>query len=173
MPATPDLSHLDDHTILLIFGYLTQELREELPEADLDTVQTSLEARQVIGQAATTLAGEPPVAIPDLAESRDAARAARQIIMLLYQDPALRGRIDALIADPPRDEQMTVELAIAGAIVLGLVVSWLQTNVDISYSDKDGKKDFQIHIKKSAAKPELIKDIAGQVVQVFTTYGGK
>ncbi len=172
MTAAPDLSHLDDHTILLILSYLTQELREEIPEDEKETVQTGLEARQVIGQAAA-LAGEQPASIPDLEESPEAAQAARQIITLLYQDPALQGKIDALLADPPRDEQMTVELAIAGAIVLGLVVSWLQTNVDISYSNKDGKKSFQLNIKKNAAKPALIKDIAGQVVQVFTTFAGK
>lgn len=79
----------------------------------------------------------------------------------------VRPRIEALLADPPKDEQMSVELAVAGAVLLGAVVSWLQTRVKISYSREGGETSFTVDIEKSAADSDLLTSVVKAIAGLF------
>jgi hypothetical protein len=66
---------------------------------------------------------------------------------------------------------MSVELAIAGAVLLGAVVSWLQTKVKIHYSRKDGKTQFEFDLEKRPASTSLLKNVVKSVSGLFSGLG--
>ena len=58
---------------------------------------------------------------------------------------------------------MSVELAISSAIVLGALISWLQTKLQLKVSRKEGKTDFEFELKKQGASNSVIKQVANVV----------
>lgn len=165
------LDQLDDRTVLLILSYLTQELREELPESEAEAVRSQSDAQRLIAETWVESGSDPSKAevFANVPSDENAASAARQVLTLLAQDETVRQRIEALVANPPKDEQMSVELAIAGAIVLGVVVSWLQTKVKISYSREKGETKFKVDIQKTPTDVDVIKNVVKSVMTLFTT----
>lgn len=51
--------------------------------------------------------------------------AARRLLAYLAQDPDTAVQTRAVLSDPPADEQMSVQTAIIGAVVLGALIAWL------------------------------------------------
>jgi hypothetical protein len=82
---------------------------------------------------------------------------------MLLQDPETRAVTEALIANPPDDEQRSIELAIAGAVILGGLITWLQTKLEIEVHRKDGKTEFRFHLRKDPTKDSLLRNTAKQV----------
>ena len=81
----------------------------------------------------------PQQVLPD--EGSHAAQA-RALLRLMLQDPATHAVVQPLIDNPPDDEQRSVELTLAGGVILGGLVTWLQTKVEIDVQRKGGKTDF-------------------------------
>ena len=75
----------------------------------------------------------------------------------------LEGLAVAAVENPPADSQKSVELAIAGAVILGSLVAWLQTSIEIKVNRKGGKLDFSFNIKKDATQGKTLHDIAKTV----------
>jgi hypothetical protein len=69
----------------------------------------------------------------------------------LWQDPPTRLVVEPELPNPPSDVQKSPELALAGAVILGALISWLQTTIEIEMNrGKDGKLDFSFRLKKEA-----------------------
>jgi hypothetical protein len=49
-----------------------------------------------------------------------------------------------------------VELAIASAVILGSLIAWLQTSVEIQMHRKDGKLDFSFKLKKDKTEGKTL-----------------
>jgi CHAT domain len=92
-----------------------------------------------------------------------ADRAARETLALLLNDPAIAAKVLVLVEDEPADSQLSVELAASGAIVLGVLITWLQTKVDLKVRRKGGSVDFEFNMRKDAASSKLITMVADAV----------
>jgi hypothetical protein len=58
---------------------------------------------------------------------------------------------------------MSIELAIGAAVVLGLLITWLQTKVDIKISREGGETSWSFELHKDATDPKTIKEVASTV----------
>ena len=159
------IDQLDDRTVLLILSYLSQDLREELSDDQATSVRSENEARQAISALLNTVGAlAAPVDTAEiLPDDAAAVVVGRDLLKLLLEDEQLRLRVEELIADPPAETQMSVELALAGAVVLGTLITWLQTKVDLRVSRKDGKIEFEIKLHKDATEASVIKDVVQSV----------
>ena len=165
-----DPKQLEDRTVLMILNHLTQELLEEIPESERRTIQSEDEARQAVVallQQTQITSVSPTEVIPADAQ---AERAARETLNLLLKDPSTAPQVQALIEQPPADSQLSVELALSGAIVLGVLITWLQTKVHLKVSRKGGKAEFEFELKKDASSDTLIKTVAKTVQQALFLY---
>jgi hypothetical protein len=170
MPKPESIKQLDNRKVLRILGYLTEELQATMPPDQVTAVQSEDEARQVLAALLVT-AGESEhldqaaSLIPD-----DEALAAqgRRVLDFMLQDPATRPIAEQLVAAPPDETQMSVELAIAGAAILGTLIAWLQTRVSLSLERKDGKTNIKLVISKGATDSSIIKEVARSVRALLT-----
>jgi hypothetical protein len=157
------ISQLDDRAVLRVLSEVTQNLREELPEKELKRVSTTEEARAAV--AALITAGGGRQINPDsiVIEGPAAVQAARGILQALWNDPAHRAAVEPALTSPPADAQKSPELAVAGAVILGALISWLQTTIDIEVNRKDGKLDFAFKLRKEPAANNVISATAKTV----------
>jgi hypothetical protein len=158
-----DPQQLDDRTVLMILNHLTQELVEDIPEGERRTIQSEDEARQAVVallQHAQITSVPPTEVIPADAQ---AERAAHATLNLLLKDLSTAPKVQALIEQPPEDSQLSVELAVAGAIVLGVLIAWLQTKIHIKVVRKEGKTEFEFELKKDASSATLVTTVAETV----------
>jgi hypothetical protein len=92
---------------------------------------------------------------------------ARQVLDLLLADSETKEAAVEAVANPPADSQKSVELAIAGAVILGSLVAWLQTSVEIQMNRKGGEVDFSFKLKKDATKSKTLADVAKTVAKLI------
>jgi hypothetical protein len=159
----PEVKALDNRTVQMVLSHLTQNLRDDIPEEQTRTVQSEQEARIAIASLLHELEPAAPSPAEIVPEETDADRIARQTLDVLLDDPATAAKLRPLLAEPPRDSQMSVELALSSAIVLGVLISWLQTKVQLKVSRKDGKTDFEFNLNKEGASDTAIKQVAEAV----------
>ncbi|GAA4097897.1 effector-associated constant component EACC1 [Actinomadura miaoliensis] len=155
---------LSDRSVLLSL----QELTEDIGPADgADTPSDSNEAQSLV--TALLAAGAAPATTPEIAAmpEEQCLDAARRLLAHLARDPDTAERTRAVLADPPADEQMSVETAITGAVVLGALVAWLQTKVDIKISRKDGRSQFEFRLTKNPTSPGALRDLAATVTRML------
>jgi hypothetical protein len=93
-------------------------------------------------------------------------------LKLLVDDEAARPKVERLVNFPPQDSQMSVEVAIAGAVILGAVITWLQTKINIQVTRKNGKTDFKFELHKDATDTEVIKNVSKSVTSLLTDLNG-
>ena len=156
-----DVGKLDDATVLRVLSAATEQLRGRLPQAATASVKSADEAREAVSQLLQQAGAHSPQEI--LPDEGGHATQARALLRLMLQDPETCAVVEPLISHPPDDEQRSVELALAGAVILGGLVTWLQTKVEIDVERKGGKTNFRFHMKKEAAGDSLIQSIAKQV----------
>lgn len=153
------LDQLDDPSALRILSAVTAELHAQ---SDGSAIASMDDAREVIA-ALFEQAGIDQV--PDLdSAGGDQARA---LLTILAEDPATKESVSEFVANPPDDEQRSVAVVVAAAVVLGGLVTWLQTKIDLDVSHVDGKTSIKLRVKKGSADTSLIKDIAKAVAQLF------
>ncbi|NIE59624.1 MULTISPECIES: hypothetical protein [unclassified Burkholderia] len=154
------IEQFDDRAVLRILSQVTTDLREQLPHSEASTIATSSEARAAIAslleQQAVTSGGSESI----LADDRWEPAVARQVLELLLTDPETQKATAESIENPPTDSQKSVELAISGAVVLGALIAWLQTSVEIEIHRTDGKLDFKFNVKKGPTNGQTLADIA-------------
>jgi hypothetical protein len=161
MTMATDISKLDDAAVLRVLSAVTEQLRAQLPQTATASVNGADEAREAVSQLLQQAGSHAPQEVlPD--EGSHAAQA-RALLQLMLQDPETRAVVQPLIDHPPDDEQRSVELALAGAVILGGLVTWLETKVEIDVERKGGKINFRFHLKKEAAGDSLIHSLAKQV----------
>jgi hypothetical protein len=82
---------------------------------------------------------------------------------MMLQDPETNIVVRELVENPPDDEQRSVELALAAAVILGGLVTCLQTKIEIDVHREGGKTDFRFHLRKDKGSNALIQSVAKQV----------
>jgi hypothetical protein len=154
-----DTDALDDRTVVLAVQYLTEDLQSGQPEP----VKTVADARLVI--AALLARGQATVvdASEIIADDHLALATARRALAAAAADDAMRSSVRDLLADPPRDEQMSVEAAVTSAVVLAFLVSWLQTKVELRISRRDHKTEVDFSVSKEAADGQTLRMLASAV----------
>lgn len=162
------IQRLDDSTVLRIVSHLTEQMRDEMPDEERGTIQSADEARSAVaafletnGIAALTSPSEV------VADEAAAAKQGRVLLQLFWEDESLRPTVEELIAHPPSDSQKAVvELALATAVILGGLISWLQTKIEIDVVRKDGKTDFRFKLRKEKTSDDLIKKVIDPVKKI-------
>lgn len=159
-----EIEELDDKTALLILSYLSQDLGEKI-EGGL-VVKTEAEARDALA-AFLNQSGDDANAAHQIIDG-DAGLLARQTLAEMYRDPEIAPRIDEFLANPPTDTQMSVEAAVAGAVVLGALITWLQTKVSLRITRADGKTKFDFAVHKGKTSDSIINDVSSSVRKLLT-----
>jgi hypothetical protein len=168
MTEPMQLETLTDREVLLVLSHLTNELQES---ADRETspVTSAPEAREALAaflnHFGPTESAAPDAIVPDDA---NAAAIGRELLADLVHDQVAGDTAQALVKAPPDDTQMSLELAIGAAIVLGMLITWLQTKVDISVKHERGETSWHFKLHKDAADPTVIKDVVGTVSKLVT-----
>lgn len=154
---------LDDRALILVL----QEYTEDLQDGSTSSGQlTESESREALREltAGADLDGV-------LDDEAAALAAARRLLTVALDDSESAAVVVPIIEDPPADDQLAVETAAAGLVVLGALIAWLQTKVDIKIHRKDGKTEFLFHLRKAAADPQTIQDLSNAAAQVLTGNG--
>ncbi|MEU9365786.1 hypothetical protein AB0D78_29020 [Streptomyces avermitilis] len=151
---------LSDSSVILAL----QELTETLPGAeDGSGVRSEADARAAV----VRLLAEAGVADLDpdelLASEDEAMTAARRLLSLAVADPDTGRVAEDLVRDPPLDEQMSLEAAITGAVVLAALVGWLQMKISLHVWRKGDRTEFDFRVGKQAASPEVLRSVAETV----------
>ena len=156
MHADDPLAHLDDRQTLLVLSHLTGELPAT------DEVRSEDEAREVIaaflGEFGDEAVGPGRVASGDVTDA-----SARVLLQAMLDDPVTGTAARELVDDPPDDEQLSVELALQSAVLLGATISWLQTKVELEITSEDGKRRIRFKLTKEAADAALVKDVIATI----------
>ena len=169
MSAQQPVDTLDYQTSLLILSYLTQELLQELPPEERAIIQSSGEARNAI-LAFLHTTGVPTYQLESrefLAEDEELEQQSIDTLKLLLNDEAVKPKAEKLVETPPEEAQMSVEIAVAGTIILATLVTWLQTKVSLKVSREKGITSFKFEIKKDSMNAEGIKDIAQKIIALL------
>jgi hypothetical protein len=168
MSGNTAIQRLDGSAVLRIVSYLTERMRDEMTDEERGAIQSADEARSVMaaflesnGIASSTSLSEV------LADEAAAAEQGRALLQLFWEDQSLRLTVEEMISNPPGDSQKAVvELALATAVILGGLVSWLQTKIEIDVVRKDGKTDFRFALRKEMTSDELIKNVAEPIKKI-------
>jgi hypothetical protein len=162
--GTALIDPLSDRSVLLSLQELT-EVIDPAVDADRAGAADLDEARELVA-ALLEAGGVPTDAIA--AGTREAATGAgRRLLEHALADPDTAAAAREILADPPQDDQLSVETAIAAAVVFGALVAWLQTKVDIKISRKDGKTEFEFRATKSATPPATLERLARLIAGFF------
>ncbi|HZO71411.1 MAG TPA: hypothetical protein VFB60_04360 [Ktedonobacteraceae bacterium] len=165
------IDQMDDQTILLILSHVAQELQEDLPQEQLGAIRSQDEAREAI-VALLNAAGENTAqldAAQIIPEDEENPALSRGVLELLLNDELAKPKAEELLANPPEEEQMSVVLALAGAIILGTLITWLQTKIKLKVNRKDGKTDIEFEMEKDKTDPETIKEVAKAIITLLGT----
>jgi hypothetical protein len=166
MQVQDQIAQLDDGTVLAILSHLT----ERAASVGETGIRSEDEARMAIARVLLEFDSgsstvDPARIVPPEA---DMAVTAREVLKLIVDDKQLGPEARELVANPPEDAQMSVELLLASAVILGALVTLLQTKFNLRISRKGGQTDFELEVAKEAADPAVIKS----TVQAVTTVVG-
>lgn len=160
-PGSNDVAELDDQAVLRVLSHLTLELRESIDPVSLGAVQSEAEATEALRQLITKAGFATPPTVPSGTDP--GIGTARQCLAMLLTDPETRPQASTLMRDPPDDEQRSVEVATTAAIVLGAVITWLQTKLVIDVRRKNGQTEFLFRLRKEGASEALLRETAKKV----------
>jgi hypothetical protein len=161
------ISKLDDRAVLRVLSAVTENLREELAAKETRVIGSVDDARLAIAAFIESKAGQKIDARAIAFEGPQAAQVARELLETLWEDPQVRSAVEVELANPPSDSQKSPELALAGAVILGALISWLQTMIEIEGSRKDGKFDFSFKLKKRASGDKIVSAAARTVSRLI------
>jgi hypothetical protein len=159
-----DPQELAPRTVILSTLEIAEDLRNQLPQgaADIDSEDDAI-------AVLTSLLG--PNAKEAIAtfsrEEASAIDAARRLLQLTLEDPATEPTAQETLLSPPEDQQMALDAVIAVTALLGLLVTWLQTKLEIRVSKKDGKTEVEFHVAKEAADSSTISEVVQAVKAVI------
>ncbi len=161
------IARLDDRTVLRLLGAVTEDLREEIPEGDLKSIGCSDDARAAVAALVESEDGITIDASAIAFEGPTAAPAARELLNAMLDDPHSRSAVESELATPPADAQKSPELALASAVILGALITWMQTSIDIGINrHKDGTVDYSFRLKKKSSGEGTIRQVTKTVASL-------
>jgi Effector Associated Constant Component 1 len=142
------IAALSDREVIAVLQELTQELLGQ-PGAG-EAVPDENEAHQVLAAFLEASGSASQIDPAMFAGSQPAAGAARRLLEVLVADENVAAEAEELVARPPRRGHMGVDPAQIdmGSVVLGALITWLQTKV-------------RIHIHRKLPNSEVTVDIGG------------
>jgi hypothetical protein len=147
------INNLSDRSVVLALQEFT-EVGAPLP------MESQSEARQLIE---SLLAAGPPSGKAQLDKiinsDETALTVARRLLDLTAEDPDTEAVITDITSEPPRDDQMSADVAITSVVVLAALITWLQTKIEIKVQRKDGKVDFVFHLLKEKSSDGTIQSV--------------
>jgi hypothetical protein len=165
MNTSPE--QLEDRAVFATLSQATLDLREQLPVSESSAIASESDARAAIASLLEQQLGRSIDPDKQLTHEKLDSQVARDVLSLMLADVETHAITAEAIANPPRDSQKSVELAIAGAVILGSLVTWLQTSVEIDVHRQDGKTVFNFKLKKAATKGKTLTDIAHAVLKLI------
>lgn len=161
----PSITSLSDRTVVLSLQEISESLGAAGPP---DALRGPSEAESLIRAILSLNAATAgPVDIPVLNDQDSALSAARRLLQLAVDDPDTSAISEVVLEEPPVDEQMSVEAAVVGVVVLAALIGWLQTKVDIRITRAEGNVDFDFRVAKKASSEETIRHIVDSVRNVL------
>jgi hypothetical protein len=153
------MTDLSDRAVVLVL----QELTEDLSEAP--QITSPEEARLAITSLVAASGQEGTIHLPESEE--EAVAAGRRLLAHAALDEDAAPIVQTLTDNPPADDQLAVETALATVVVIAAVIAFLQTKISfkIHRDEKGTRVDFEV-LKKSTSDPILHK-IIDILVDVF------
>jgi hypothetical protein len=163
------IEELDNETILLILSHFSQDSQLETNVTKNTTIQSEEDAREAISSLMSTSQSDVPQMEPAfiVPEDTDVTDMARNFLEMLAEDDIAGPKVEQFICDPPTSSQMSVEAAVSGAILLGAVISWIQTRIHIKVIRKKGETEFKFEIKKQSANNSIVTDVVKKMGTLF------
>ena len=121
--------------------------------------QTEQDARALLTAASARIQGTPSP-WPD-------APAHQDVVALLdwaASDPASGEVVRELVTRVPASRQLALGELVADPLLLGALVTLLQTRFRIRTTSKDGKRSYDVEIGKEAADASVIGDVISRVL---------
>ena len=153
------IRNLDEDDALLVLAHVTDRLRSRLDEDTLQSVQTEDDARALLTAANARIQGASNP-WPD-------APAHDDVVVLLdwaASDPASGEVVRELVTRVPASRQLALGELVADPLLLGALVTLLQTRFSIRTTSKDGKRSYDVEIGKEAADASVIGAVISRVL---------
>jgi hypothetical protein len=155
------VAKMDDATVIRVLSHLTLEVQKKLPPTQ-SSVRSLDEAKQALAALIATDAD------PNLLVTEESAEAVgRKLLNLVSEESEIQDRARDLIAEPPEENQRSLAVATAVAVVMGALISWLQTKVEIEVTRKGSKTSFRFQMCKEASNSKLISDVVSTVRKIL------
>jgi len=162
------ITRLDDRTVLRLLGAVTENLREEIASGELKSIASADDARAALAALVESEDGRKIEASAIAFDGPAAARSARELLNTMLDDPDTRSVVESELVTPPADAQKSPELALAGAVILGGLITWIQTSIDISINrHKDGTVDYSFRLRKKSSGEGTIRQVANAVTSLI------
>jgi hypothetical protein len=155
------MTSLSDRAVVLVL----QELTEDLPEAP--QIASPEEARLAIASLVAASGQPGTIHLPQTEE--EAVAAGRRLLAHAAHDEDAAPIVQALTGNPPADDQLAVETALATVVVIAAVIAFLQTKISFKvHRDANGTRvDFEV-LKKSTSDA-ILRKLIDLLVDVFRT----
>jgi len=165
MPSS--IAELHDREVLAILGQVTEDLQASAaaPSAPIADDQEARAALAAFLRTTGVIEDATPNAI--VADDIAATELSREVLTVLLEDEASSALATEAVQSPPADDQMSIELAMAGAVVLGALITWLQTKVHIKVKREAGETSFEFELLKDATDKDTIKNVASTVAKMI------
>jgi hypothetical protein len=102
-----------------------------------------------------------------LASEAESARACRQLLRVMTEEDSTRSFAHQVLSDPPRDEQLGAELALASAVLLSGLVIWLQLKIHVNIRRQDGVTSFDLEITKDAVEKDATRSLVSVIGRIL------
>ena len=163
---------LDDQSVLLALQEFTEELGSDVTAVAAAAEEASTLIEAFLFQAGgDQVRGQVPAGGQGSVGARphpaDSVAVGRRLLAQTLVDPDTAAVTRAILTDPPHDDQLGLEAAAASAVVLGAVVAWLQTKVDIRVTRKEGKSEFEFRVTKSPTSGTTLAQLAAILARLF------
>jgi hypothetical protein len=152
------IADLSDDECDVLLRELLEALMQEAPELVADSEEA---AREVVASFVSRT-GQPVGSDEVLPPTTEVATHVRATLRLLAEDPDTARLVEDTLARLPESTQMFVD-PITAAVVLGVLVAFLQTKFSVKVSQKDGRTEFEASIAKDATSDQTVEKVIDAV----------
>jgi hypothetical protein len=167
--SPPSACDLPQRSVLLSLQEVTEDLASIEPErfpTDADEAAALLD--HLLRAEGLITAGDAASRLLDDDAVDEASAVARRVLQHLLEDPDTAGPTRDVVADPPKDTQLSVDSVVVGAVVLAALVAWLQTKVDLRIRRRHGTTEFDFHLTNKATGTGTLRRVASVVAALLT-----
>jgi hypothetical protein len=152
------IANLSDDECDVLVRELLEALMQEAPELVADSEEA---AREVVASFVSRT-GQPVGSDEVLPPTTALDTYVRATLRLLAEDPDTAGLVEDTLDRLPESTQMFAD-PITAAVVLGVLVAFLQTKFSVKISHKDGRTEFEAAVAKDATSDETIEKVIDAV----------